>query len=621
MILSSLAIALLVQGSNGPPASAQNGPEPKRSTCLERKFQQELDEELNKYDELRPKLAEPVLKATPRSAGEMARFEVAFVNGDEELLPSQDGIVMLLDREIQLPESIPPDEIKINYELLSNGMNSGGPDFGSGLADSVEITDPDDRDGHILLTIFPKIERGNEAIAIPGGARVTVVIGENAKVANPLGGGIFSWEVGFTKGPTLPQPACHPDPYVLEAFESVEDAAGDEHGLGHEEAGLLVDWEVRLSEEGPRRKEEITITGRGFGTRSAATFDGVYQNQTEATLCSATSDEKGVASCTYRVTNPPFRPGFGECYLDPGKETTGEHDHEPIRDCNFVNAVDGHGHTSILILNKKRVEANSVADAFQVLELVATLEVTDFSRPHRTFRLHLLDISPGVLKAVTVGGLPADLGDFFDHPIGEGGELYVTALMPGRLPAGRQNLRVISQDQNGAREDRSDVFIDNRLVVEASPQQASPNQRVRLVIYGFTDSEIRHISIDGVPVDLKRVRGYDGDPPRVDSRGRWAGTIIWLTDGISLAEEDVLLALAEIARKNPTLAHRLFGLALLEEEVTSFRARAFIILGRLAKHDTAYLEYLIGQPWFQDGLSLDDVALIIAARGGCGNVF
>ena len=58
----------------------------------------------------------------------------------------------------------------------------------------------------------------------------------------------------------------------------------------------------------------------------------------------------------------------------------------------------------------------------------------------------------------------------------------------------------------------------------------------------------------------------------------------------------------------------------MEEEVTSFRARAFIVLGRLAKHDAAYLEYLIGQPWFQDGLSLDDVALIVAARGGCGNV-
>lgn len=43
-------------------------------------------------------------------------------------------------------------------------------------------------------------------------------------------------------------------------------------------------------------------------------------------------------------------------------------------------------------------------------------------------------------------------------------------------------------------------------------------------------------------------------------------------------------------------------------------------MGFLAKHDTRNMDHLIGQAWFQDGLSLEEAAVIVVSGAGCGNV-
>ena len=93
----------------------------------------------------------------------------------------------------------------------------------------------------------------------------------------------------------------------------------------------------------------------------------------------------------------------------------------------------------------------------------------------------------------------------------------------------------------------------------------------------------------------------------------------WLYDGMSRAEEDVLIALGEIAKEDLALAHRLADVPWISAEVVNFTARAFTIMGFLAKHETSYLEHLISQSWFQDGLSLEEAAIIVVSGGGCGD--
>jgi len=105
-----------------------------------------------------------------------------------------------------------------------------------------------------------------------------------------------------------------------------------------------------------------------------------------------------------------------------------------------------------------------------------------------------------------------------------------------------------------------------------------------------------------------------------ESLARRVATFSWLSDGLSRAEEDVLIALGEIAGADPALAHRLAELPWISDEVVNFKARAFTILGFLAKHETSNLEYLISQSWFQDGLSLEEAAIIVVSGAGCGDV-
>ncbi|MDE2781052.1 MAG: hypothetical protein OXI91_15465 [Chloroflexota bacterium] len=49
------------------------------------------------------------------------------------------------------------------------------------------------------------------------------------------------------------------------------------------------------------------------------------------------------------------------------------------------------------------------------------------------------------------------------------------------------------------------------------------------------------------------------------------------------------------------------------------KARAFTIMGSLAKHNARNMDHLISQAWFQDGLSLEEAAVIVVSGAGCGN--
>lgn len=104
------------------------------------------------------------------------------------------------------------------------------------------------------------------------------------------------------------------------------------------------------------------------------------------------------------------------------------------------------------------------------------------------------------------------------------------------------------------------------------------------------------------------------------SLARLVATFSWLYDGMSRDEEDILIALAAIAGEDLSLARSMAELPWLSQEIVYLKARAFTIMGFLAKHDARNLDYLTSQPWFQDGLSLEEAAIIVVSGVGSADL-
>ena len=317
----------------------------------------------------------PVVEAIPRIPGTKARFVVEFVNGGTALQAGQDGIVLRLHPLIQLPTIIKASEVDIHYEY-EDPQGNADKEFGSGSASSVEVRSPARRAGPATVTIYPKIMDDEKQQPIPAGASVEVVIKENAGISNPVEGGAYLWEIGTTHEKSTFCLTHHPDVAVRNAFRRMEEAI-DGQADEADFSGLLIDLQVEVGEHTVRRDDELVLTAGGFAVGTTVIFwrdsnmNGVF-DALGAVLCRAEADSQAIARCSIPVTNPPFVPGFGDCTLklkhsddDGNPLMAGILDAEYGRsDCNFINARDGHGHTSILVL-----EGETASDAEIVHEV------------------------------------------------------------------------------------------------------------------------------------------------------------------------------------------------------------------------------------------------------------
>ena len=234
-----------------------------------------------------PEQRYPPSKPYPEAPAD-ARYVLNFTDGQQELLPEQDGIVLRVDPQISLPSKIDADEIDIHYAAPSD-------EFGSGSASSVEVKEPDRRGGPVTLTIFPKIVDGENSKPIPHGARVEVIITGKVGLSNPIEGGAYPWEVGTTHDQSA-FCAQHPDMAVKNAFRRMEEAI-DGHVEEDDLSGPLIDFQVELGEHIARRGDQLELTARGFAVGTTVIFwrdsnmNGVF-DALGAVLCRAESDSR-----------------------------------------------------------------------------------------------------------------------------------------------------------------------------------------------------------------------------------------------------------------------------------------------------------------------------------------
>ena len=475
-----------------------------------------------------PSAPEATVRPSTLKPGVPSQYVVQFTT-DKKLDSVSDGIVMTLHADIRVPRAVNPLSVLIRADAVTEGTPNR-----TGRAIAIDLDEADDPRRPTSLTIyFGDLDPGAPgAQNIAADAQVTVTITQQAGLTNPTEGGSFDWIIHTTKDAT-PLAAAHPSPGVRQAFGESPAAEGEgEPPEGGILAGLLVARQVELSDEIARRGDEIVAIGRGFKNDTTLTFwrddNGNGRRDTgEIDLCRVEVEGNDIATCTFKVSSPPFAPGRGSgcdtIHAQPDPAT----DPEPVANCNLVNAVDGRNNASSVVLD---LEDDTPV---QILELEGTVSIG--SRPvipGQKVEVLLSDFFAGSLKAVDIGGVPAD---FPSDAVNESGSLNFSLTVPNRTRPGLQSLRVVITRQDNGEDyaGRATVIIGGP-IVRVTPEEIVPNQLIRLSGNGFaapgtsagadgSGGEIATISIGGVPIDPSRING--GAAVRVDRGGNWSASV------------------------------------------------------------------------------------------------
>ena len=194
---------------------------------------------------------------------------------------------------------------------------------------------------------------------------------------------------------------------------------------------------------------------------------------------------------------------------------------ESALNCNFINAGEGVGGSSIIIGRG----SDLIYEADQALELVGRILAETVPGPGGEIRLEAIDFPAGVITAVEIGGVAAD---FDPVTVGTTGSLFFSVPVPDSVRLGRQYLRV-----ELVRRDNGEIFSYELIVdinqpnteVRIVPETVLANQRVAISGKGFSEADgtsIDEVEFGGFVVEPSRVNGGDGVID-VAGDGSWSG--------------------------------------------------------------------------------------------------
>ena len=464
-----------------------------------------------------PEVCETTVKASSRSPAARTSYEVKFKTPTEIAFFS-DTITMELHEDIRVPRGIAPPMVRVQYRLED--------DSASGIAADVSLTDQDDPRHPTIINISPAIRRGEAPVNIPAQAIVTVTFRKEAGITNPTEGGAFSWKVGLNGEDNLVD-AFYPDEGEEDVRQAFIDASGGDEDA---DVGLLVDREIQLSHEEIGRGEEITVIGRGFKNGHTlavwrdANLDG-QRGANESELCRIEVAGNDIGYCSFVVYSPPFSASFGQCPVE--KDEHGEVINAGL-DCNFINAVDGLGGSTI-ILGRGTKE---ILEADQILELVGRVLADTVQGPGGNIQVEIIDFPEGDITSVTIGGVPAEIDSL---RVGPSGRLFFSVPVPDSVRLGRQSLRVeLERDDGKCNGDdctySSEVIVDisqPKALLRVFPETVLPNQRISLTGLGFSDSSdtvVDQVKIGGHVLKPSRINNGEGGS-EVDRNGNWSGHV------------------------------------------------------------------------------------------------
>ena len=442
-------------------------------------------------------VCEPEVRPASRSPGARTSYEVTFET-PADIVPHTGSIVMVLHEDIRVPRSIGSSRVRVGYR--------SGADSIGGFASDVSLNDQDNHRRPTTINIAHGLVNNNSQVPIPVGAQVTVTFSREAGISNPAQGGSYTWQVGVGSDVHLvnanhPAPVHAGDPDIRKAFRRASADGKD--------TGLLVDREVQLSRQEAGRGQSVTVTARGYGEGRTLTvwrdanLDG-QRDPGERVLCEVVVGSNSTGRCDFSVFVPPFVGGFGECVAGPAPG------------CNFVNAAQGSGGSSIIIGKG----SDLIYKADQALELVGRVVAESVQGPGGQIRLVAIDLPAGVITKVTIGGVAAD---FDPVRVGTSSRLAFSVTVPNSVRLGRQPLRVEGEKDSGG-DFSYEIIVDitqPSIEVRVVPEMVTANQRVS--IFGQVSS-----AIDGTSIEEVQFGGFTVEPSRVNGGG---GTIAVAEDG------------------------------------------------------------------------------------------
>ena len=226
-----------------------------------------------------------------------------------------------------------------------------------------------------------------------------------------------------------------------------------------------------------------------------------------------------IGRCNFTVSVPPFVGAFGECVA--GSALNESALNESALNCNFVNAEEGAGDSSMIIGRG----SDLIYEADQALELVGRIVAETVQGPGGEISLEVVDFPAGVISAVEIGGVAADVDPL---TVGTSGRLFFSVPVPDGVRLGRQYLRV-----ELVRRDNGEIFSNELIVninqpntvVRVFPETVVANQRVAISGLGFSEA-------NGMSIDEVEFGGFVVDPSRVNvgegaidvaGDGSWSG--------------------------------------------------------------------------------------------------
>lgn len=266
------------------------------------------------------------MTVSPNDPGVSSRFEIKFQTSPTGALIPNSEIIITLEDDFQVGIPLNNNLITISSNLVNlAGGGPGGSANQSVRPDGVAVSlvGPENDEAEIRLTV-PDMDTsdttGVGGNGIAAGAIVTIVFQQGSGIKNPSEAG--NYELFIQTSADLDRKELDGNPKCTACIGT----------------GLDIPVRVSMDTNGDPRGSKMTVVALGVEGGTTATFwrdadgDGV-RDSTERDLCNVVATSADVATCTYSIANPPFKPGeFG-----PGGGCI-----VPILvDCNFINVQDG----------------------------------------------------------------------------------------------------------------------------------------------------------------------------------------------------------------------------------------------------------------------------------------
>jgi hypothetical protein len=526
--------------------------------------------------------------ASPTTAGELAEYVVTFsVVGSQtsQLMPANVAEVRItFDKDTFIPSSIPASAILMQASLVTNAAEIGtgcapdgdvnhsidGANQAAPLSQSPSFdTSTHDANRKVVVMKVPDMNPstgtgscGAGAQGIAAGARVTVTFTTAAGIKNEseqTGGSEISVKACSTVcGANLVDGSLNPGSVAnTEVNPFPSDGVFIGTSFTSAATRLPIDTRITISSTDGNRGTKITVVAKGLKDGTTATFwledpaaaPNNVRDPGEADLATVVVGSDDIATATFTVSNPPFKPGkVNRIAVQDGRSQKA--------------TVNGSSTSAAALAALPNFELRGVVEITPTtvkLGDTITVQLRDFDGNSACNLAGAATCTGGVNGSYAaapnfrLGGITVDKTKFSGTTtLNANGEATFTATVPNGVPIGSQAFEVRNACclfGGGFASTRRFTLTVGNATLTLTPEIVVPNQTLSIVGNDFTTSDLvppgstggvsinevpgnctgagaitSSITIQGVAIPSGKIN--EGNPITVAAGGNWSASII-----------------------------------------------------------------------------------------------